>query len=163
HGIEPGGEVHWQPTTSFLVSQALLRGDAQLAEGGAVVVDTGRHTGRSPRDRFVVRTSASEDRIGWGPVNQPLGEEHFEGLGDKVVSSLAQRDLYVVDAFAGADPAHRLSVRIVTASPWHALFAKTLFIDPRPGETDDFQPDALVLHAPEVEALPDEDGTRSGT
>jgi phosphoenolpyruvate carboxykinase (ATP) len=163
HGIEPAGEVHWEPSTSFLVDQALRRGDAQLAEGGAVVVDTGRHTGRSPKDKFVVRTPGSEDRIHWGPVNQPLTEECFDGLRDKVVSYLEQRDLYVVDAFAGADPAHRLAVRVVTASPWHALFAKTLFIDPPTGETDDFHPDALVLHAPEVEAVPDEDGTRSGT
>jgi phosphoenolpyruvate carboxykinase (ATP) len=163
HGIDPAGEVHWQPTTSLLVSQAVRRGEARLAEGGALVVDTGRHTGRSPRDKFVVRTPVSEGRIDWGPVNQPLSEESFEGLRDKVVSYLSQRDLYVVDAFAGADPAHCVAVRVVTASPWHALFAKTLFIDPLPSETDGFQPDALVLHAPEVEAVPDEDGTRSAT
>jgi phosphoenolpyruvate carboxykinase (ATP) len=163
HGIDPAGEVHWQPTTSFLVSQAVRRGDAQLAEGGAVVVDTGRHTGRSPKDKFVVRTPASEERIQWGPVNQPITEEQFEGLRDKVVTHLDQRDLYVVDAFAGADPAHRLAVRVISASPWHALFAKTLFIDPRGDELDDFHPDALVLHAPEVEAVPELDGTRSGT
>jgi phosphoenolpyruvate carboxykinase (ATP) len=163
HGIDAGGDVYWQPTVSFLTSRALLRGDAQLAEGGALVVDTGLHTGRSPKDKFVVRTPISEDRIAWGSVNQPLAEESFEGLREKVVAYLANRDLYVVDAFAGADPAHRLTVRVVTASPWHALFAKTLFIDPAPDDLVDFQPDALVLHAPEVEAVPEVDGTRSGT
>ena len=76
---------------------------------------------------------------------------------------LRHAHLYVVDAFAGADPAHRLGVRVVTASPWHALFAKTLFIEPTDDEIDDHGPEALVLHAPGVEADPAEDGTRSST
>jgi phosphoenolpyruvate carboxykinase (ATP) len=163
HGINAGGKVHWNPTTSLLYSQALLRGDGRLAEGGALVVDTGRHTGRSPKDKFVVREPGSEERIWWGSVNQPLAEDRFDGLRAKVVSYLEQRDLYVVDSFAGADPAHRLSVRVVTASPWHALFAKTLFIDAAAGELEGHEPDALVLHAPEVLAVPDQDGTRSST
>ena len=79
----------------------------------------------------------------------------FDGLRAKVVSYLEQRDLYVVNAFAGADPAHRLAVRVVTASPWHALFAKTLFIDPTADELAEHEPQALVLHAPEVEAEPE--------
>jgi phosphoenolpyruvate carboxykinase (ATP) len=163
HGLDPAGTVHWNPTVSLLYTHALLRGDARLAEGGALVVDTGIHTGRSPRDKFVVREPSSEGRIWWGSVNQPLSEEHFEGLRAKTVSYLEQRDLYVVDAYAGADPGHRLAVRVVTASPWHALFAKTLFVDPVPGEEDADAPRALVLHAPEVEADPEADGTRSGT
>jgi phosphoenolpyruvate carboxykinase (ATP) len=163
HGLDPAGTVHWNPTVSLLYTHALLRGDAKLAEGGALVVDTGVHTGRSPRDKFVVREPSSEGRIWWGSVNQPLSEEHFEGLRAKTVSYLEQRDLYVVDAYAGADPEHRLAVRVVTASPWHALFAKTLFVDPAPGEEDADPPRALVLHAPEVEADPEADGTRSGT
>jgi phosphoenolpyruvate carboxykinase (ATP) len=80
-----------------------------------------------------------------------------------VTSHLGAQDLYVVDAFAGADPAHRLSVRVITESPWHALFAKTVFIDPSPHELEAFEPQALVLHAPSVEAQPVEDRTRSGT
>ena len=162
HGINPAGVVHWNPTTSLLYSHAILRGDGRLAEGGSIVVDTGVHTGRSPQDKFVVREPGSEDRIWWGPVNKPLSEPHFEGLRAKVVSYLEQRDLYVVNAFAGADPEHRLAVRVVTASPWHALFAKTLFIDP-PDDLAVDDPQALVLHAPEVEGVPEEDGTRSST
>jgi len=163
HGIAAAGAVHWNPSTSLLYTHALLRGDGQLAEGGPLVVDTGLHTGRSPRDKFVVREPGSEDRIWWGPVNQALAEDSFEGLRAKVVAYLEQRDLYVVNAFAGADPAHRVGVRVVTASPWHALFAKTLFIEPTEDELRDFTPGALVLHAPSVAADPAEDGTRTGT
>ena len=163
HGIAAAGAVHWNPSTSLLYTHALLRGDGQLAEGGPLVVDTGLHTGRSPRDKFVVREPGSEDRIWWGPVNQALAEDSFEGLRAKVVAYLEQRDLYVVNAFAGADPAHRVGVRVVTASPWHALFAKTLFIEPSAGELERHAPQALVLHAPEVRANPEEDGTRSTT
>jgi phosphoenolpyruvate carboxykinase (ATP) len=126
-------------------------------------VDTGRFTGRSPKDKFVVEEPGSESRIWWGAVNQPLSENHFDGLREKVVAHLEENDLYVVDAFAGADPAHRIAVRVITDRPYHALFAKTMFIDPTSEELESFEPDALVLHAPAVEADPAEDGTRSGT
>jgi phosphoenolpyruvate carboxykinase (ATP) len=163
HGIRPTGHVYWDPTTALLYTHALRRGEAQLAEGGPLAVDTGVHTGRSPKDKFVVREQESEDRIWWGDVNGELSEEHFDGLRDKIAAHLGAEDLYVVDAFAGADPAHRIAVRVVTTRPYHALFAKTLFIDPTDDELDDFEPDALVLHAPDLEADPEEDGTRTGT
>ncbi len=126
-------------------------------------MDTGRFTGRSPTDKFVVREPGSEDRIWWGKVNQPFSEARFDGLRAKVTGHLEAGDLYVVDAFAGADAAHRLAVRVITGRPYHALFAKTMFIEPAPDELDEFDPDALVLHAPEVEADPESDGTRTGT
>jgi phosphoenolpyruvate carboxykinase (ATP) len=163
HGLDPEGRVYWNPTTSRLYTHALVREESRLAEGGPLVVDTGRHTGRSAKDKFFVREPESEDRIAWGDVNQPISEERFDGLREKLVTHLNERDLYVVNAFAGADPAHRLLVRVVTDSPWHALFAKTLFIDPSEEELRDFEPDALVLHAPAVEAEPEEDETRSKT
>ncbi|MBA3331365.1 MAG: phosphoenolpyruvate carboxykinase (ATP), partial [Actinobacteria bacterium] len=163
HGINPGGRVHWQPTSSLLYSHALARGEGRLAEQGPLVVDTGIHTGRSPKDKFIAREADSESRIWWGDVNQELPEEGFEGLREKVVTYLEGADLYVVDAFAGADPAHRLAVRVVTDSAWHALFAKTLFIDPTEEELRAHEPQALVLHAPAVEADPAVDGTRSST
>ena len=163
HGINPCGEIHWQPTTSLLYTHALARADARLAEGGPLVVDTGVHTGRSPKDKFIVREPGSEGRVWWSDVNADLSEESFEGLREKVVAHLDARDLYVVDALAGADPAHRLAVRVVTDSAWHALFAKTLFIEPTEEELRRHRPQALVLHAPAVEADPDEDGTRSET
>jgi phosphoenolpyruvate carboxykinase (ATP) len=163
HGITPSGRVHHQPTTALLYSHTLERHEGRLAEGGPLVVDTGVHTGRSPNDKFVVREPGSEDRIWWSKVNQDLGEEHFEGLRDKVVSRLEGRDLYVVDALAGADPAHRLALRVITESAWHALFAKTLFIEPTEEELAELEPEAVVLHAPSVEADPTEDRTRSST
>jgi phosphoenolpyruvate carboxykinase (ATP) len=163
HGLSPSGQVYWNPTTSLLYSHALLRGEGQLAEGGPLVVDTGVHTGRSPNDKFLVREPGSEDRLWWGTVNQSIEEDRFDGLRAKVVSFLDDQDVYVVDAFAGADAAHRLPLRVVTYSPWHALFAKTLFIDPTERELRQLEPEALVLHAPAVEADPEADGTRSGT
>ncbi len=163
HGIDAAGRVFLQPSTSLLYTHALLRGDGRLAEGGPIVVDTGRHTGRSPKDKFVVREPGSEDRIWWSSVNQEIDEERFETLRDKVTSFLEGQDLYVVDSFAGADPEHRLAVRTISHSPWHALFAKTLFIDPTDDELAQHEPQALILHAPPVEADPQADGTRSST
>ncbi len=163
HGIDVRGRIYWHPTTSQLYAHALERGDATLAEGGPLVVDTGIHTGRSPKDKFIVREPGSEERIWWGDVNAEISEQSFERLREKVRAELGNGDVYVVDAFAGADPAQRILVRVLTGSPWHALFAKTLFIDPSPDELEQIAIEALVLHAPAVEADPEEDGTRSGT
>ena len=163
HGIRPRGQVFWNPTVSQCYSHALALGAGRLAEGGPLVVDTRPHTGRSPNDRYVVREPGSEERIAWGDVNVPIPEETCESLRERVVDRLGSGDVYVVDAFAGADPRHCLAVRVVTESPWHALFARTLFIDPSERELADHNPQALVLHAPSVEADPAEDGTRSTT
>ena len=163
HGIAARGRIYWHPTVSQLYSHALARGEARLAEGGPLVVDTGVHTGRSPKDKFIVREPGSESRIWWGDVNADISEDSFDRLRAKVAARLGEGDVYVVDAFAGADPAHRIGVRVVTENPWHALFAKTLFIDPTDDELAEMETDALVLHAPSVIAVPEEDGTRSGT
>src|SRR6478752_3788604 len=164
HGITTSAQVYRNPTTSLLYTHALKRGEGRLAEGGPLAVDTGQFTGRSPKDKFLVEESRSQDRIWWGEVNQPLSEQHFDGLRDKVTAQLGAADaLYVVDAWAGADPAHRIGVRVITAHPYHALFARTMFIDLAPGEDASFTPEALVLHTPDLEAEPEEDGTRAGT
>ena len=164
YGLKPKGRIHRNPTTATLYTHALANKEGVLAEGGPLVVDTGAHTGRSPKDKFVVRERGSEDRIWWGDVNRPLDEEKFFGLRDKVVAYLnVQPVLYVVDAFAGADPAQRIGVRVITNRAYHALFAKTLFIEPIDDDLDTFEADALVLHAPALEAEPEEDGTRTGT
>src|SRR4051812_45756925 len=164
HGIDPAGRVYRNPTTSLLYTHAVLRGDGRLAEGGPLAVDTGHFTGRSPKDKFLVDEDGSHDRIWWGDVNQPLSEEHFHGLREKVTARLGSAEpLYVVDAWAGADPAHRIGVRVITAHPYHALFAKTMFIDLAQDDEQSFTPQALVLHTPDVEAEPAEDGTRTGT
>jgi phosphoenolpyruvate carboxykinase (ATP) len=163
HGIDASGEVIWNATTPVLYEHAIARREARIAEGGPMVVDTGNHTGRSPNDKFIVREPASERRI-WWDGNRELPEELFDPLREKVTDFLAKQSaLYVVDAFAGADPAHRIAVRVITTHPYHALFARTMFIDPTLAEAAAFQPQALVLHAPALEAMPEEDGTRTGT
>jgi phosphoenolpyruvate carboxykinase (ATP) len=164
HGIEAAGTVHWNPSTPQLYTDALARGEGRIAEGGPLAVDTGKHTGRSPKDKFVVKEPGSEERIWWGDVNADISEDHFEGLREKVTAHIGGGDdLYVVDAFAGADPKQRIAVRVVTNYPYHALFARTMFIDPTEDELRDFEPQALVLHAPGLEADPETDGTRTGT
>lgn len=164
HGLAPRGRIVWQPTTSQLYERALARGDGRLAEGGPLAVDTGAHTGRSPRDKYVVAEPGSERRIWWGPVNRSLDESRFASLRARVCARLEEEEpLYVVDAFAGADPLHRLGVRVLTGSPYHALFAKTMFIEPTETQLASFEPQAVVLHAPDVVAVPEVDGTRSET
>src|SRR3954453_13542125 len=164
HRIETSAPVYRNPTTALLYTHALARGDGKLAEGGPLAVDTGAFTGRSPKDKFLVQEEGSQDRIWWGEVNQAFAPERFDSLRDKVTTHLESADaLYVIDAWAGADPAHRIGVRVITAHPYHALFAKTMFIDLAPGEAAEFEPRALVLHTPDLEADPAEDGTRTGT
>jgi len=163
HGITATGRVIWNPSVPVLYEHALARGEARLADGGPMVVDTGKHTGRSAQDKFIVREPASEDRI-WWEGNKEFAPAAFDRLRDKVTGFLGSEEtLYVIDAFAGADPAHRIGVRVVTTHPYHALFAQTMFIDPTPEELASFKPQALVLHAPAFEANPDEDATRTGT
>src|SRR3954471_5415696 len=164
HGIETSAPTYRNPTTALLYTHALARGDGKLAEGGPLAVDTGAFTGRSPKDKFLVREETSQDRIWWGEVNQPFSPERFDSLRDKVTTHLESADaLYVVDAWAGADPAHRIGVRVITSHAYHALFAKTMFIELAPGEDASFRPEAVVLHAPDVQADPEDDGTRTGT
>jgi phosphoenolpyruvate carboxykinase (ATP) len=161
HGLRVGGRALRNPSTSQLYTAALDRGEAVLAEDGPLAVDTGRFTGRSPKDKFIVREPDSEDRIWWSDTNAEISEEHFDGLRGKVVARLEKSDVYVIDAFCGADPKHRLAVRVLTTHPYHALFAKTMFIEPTESELAGFEPDVLVLHEPEVEADPASDGTRT--
>jgi phosphoenolpyruvate carboxykinase (ATP) len=161
HGITCEGTVWWNLPAAALYEHALAAGDGELAEGGPLVVSTGTHTGRAPKDKFVVREPGSEDRIWWGSVNQPIAEELFTSVRDRLREHLGAGDLYVIDAFAGADPAHRLSLRVVSESAWHALFAQTMFIVPGDEELQVHAPEALVLHAPSFTADPATDGTRA--
>jgi phosphoenolpyruvate carboxykinase (ATP) len=163
HGISPAGSVRRNLPVPTLVTDAVRAGTGVLADGGALVVDTGKHTGRSPNDKFVVREPGSESRIWWGKVNREMELEAFEALRAKVAAHLGERDLYVVDAYAGADPAHRLAVRVVTPSAYHALFARTMFSVAPEDAAEAFLPAAVVLHAPGLEADPATDGKRSET
>src|SRR6185437_16905322 len=114
-GIEPHGAVHWNLLPPALVETAVRRGEGHLADMGPFVGVTAPHTGRSPKDKFVVRTGASAADVDWGTVNQPMDEQHFQTLlGDVQAYLGAAPDLFVQDLYTGADPAHRLRVRYVT-------------------------------------------------
>ena len=117
HGITPTGTVWWNLPPAALYEHALAAGDAEIAEGGPLVVSTGVHTGRSPKDKFIVREPGGEDRIWWGAINQPIDPANHASLGARLRDHLGQSDIYVIDAFAGADPAEQLSVRLYTESP----------------------------------------------
>ncbi len=160
------GKVHENQGRAQLYEHALRRDEGQLTESGALAVETGVHTGRSPQDRFVVQEASSEDEIWWGPVNQPLAEEDFERLHRRITDHLAAREVFVQDLFACADPAYRLPVRVVTERAWCALFARNLFIVPSAsdrgtpgGETAGF----TILHAPTLAADPERENTRTET
>jgi phosphoenolpyruvate carboxykinase (ATP) len=163
-GIEATKAVHRNLSPAELVEAAVRRREGVLTADGAFVGYTEPHTGRSPNDKFVVREPGTEADIWWGNVNVPISPDHFQTLRQDVLDHLSQQEeLFVRDVFAGADPAYRLGVRVVTPSAWHNLFVHNMFIEPEPAELQAFEPGFTVLHAPEYEADPERHGTRSGT
>ncbi|HEX2241608.1 MAG TPA: phosphoenolpyruvate carboxykinase (ATP) [Actinomycetota bacterium] len=160
-GIAGPGTVSRNATPSELIELAIARGEGLLADSGALVTRTGSRTGRSPKDRFFVEAGASKDHIDWGATNQPVEPSVFEGLHTRVREYLSGRDLFVVDGYVGADPAHRIKLRVVAELAWHALFARQLFRRPSPEELESFEPEFTVLSAPGFEAVPERDGTHS--
>ncbi|MFQ5896119.1 MAG: phosphoenolpyruvate carboxykinase (ATP), partial [Nitrospinota bacterium] len=145
-GIENTGRVHWNLPVARLVELSVARGEGYLAPGGALVVKTGAFTGRSPKDKLTVAEPSVKDHIWWGPVNRPFDPERFEPLFAKVKSYLQRKELFVFDGWAGADPEHRLGVRVVAEKAWHALFARTLFLRPTPEELESHRPDFTIVN-----------------
>lgn len=162
-GFEPRGEIYWNPPPAELYEQAVSRGEGQITAVGSFVASTGRHTGRSPKDKFLVKESSSEQDIWWGPVNQAFDPDKFDHLCAKVTAYLSNRDLFVCDLYAGANPDYRIGVRLISESAWHSLFAYNLFLRPTQVDLDSFVPDFTILHAPHFSADPTTDGTRSET
>ena len=163
-GLAPGGSVHWNLVVPELVQAAIRRDEGQLADMGPFVAVTAPHTGRSPKDKFIVREPGSEGNVDWGTVNVALDETHFDALLGDVREYLNGRpELFVQDLYCGAHPAHRLSVRYVTPNAWHAHFVRNMFIRPALHELAQFAPNFSVLHAPDFQALPAKHGTRTGT
>src|SRR5688500_12913370 len=119
-GVERPGNVFFNLSAPQLIEKALARKEGTLAASGALVTRTGKRTGRSPKDRFFVSHGASKERIDWGAVNLPFDPDAFDALLDRVRAYLEGRDLYVVDGYVGADPAHRIKLRVVCERPWHA-------------------------------------------
>jgi phosphoenolpyruvate carboxykinase (ATP) len=163
-GVTGPAEIHANLTAPGLYALALQRGEGRLSADGAFMAVTGQHTGRSVQDKFVVDDPEVHDAVWWGTVNRPMPPAKFAGLTAKVRAWLGQRPvLFTQDLYAGADPAHRIRVRLVTTNAWHALFARNMFIRPPQEELAAFKPDYTILHAPEYEADPEEDGCRTGT
>ena len=166
HGVRSlteGPHVHRNLSTPQLVEAAIARGEASLASNGALVALTGTRTGRSPRDKFIVEDASTKDSVNWGKVNQPFPPEKFQALLDRVVRHMSERDLYVMDLAAGADPAYQLPITVICEYAWHALFVKQLFIRPEFKQLAAHQAEFTVIAAPEFDAIPERDGTRSET
>jgi phosphoenolpyruvate carboxykinase (ATP) len=163
HGVRPTGAVHWNQTAPVLYEESLKRGNGELAFGGPLAVTTGEYTGRSPKDKFIVREPSSENNVWWGAINQPFDPERFDQLHERVAAYLSDRELFVQDLNVGADPTYRMPLRVITESPWHALFARTMFIRPSIDDLEDHVPQFTILHAPYMQADPERDGTRSHT
>src|SRR5258706_10394937 len=121
------GAVHWNLSVAALYEEAVRRKEGLIAAEGPLVCLTGPHTGRSPKDKFIVRDGSSEALVAWGAVNRPMTPAQFDVLHADMLASLAGRELFVQDCFGGADPAYRLPIRVITELAWHSLFARNLF------------------------------------
>lgn len=161
HGIQNVNQAFWNLGTAALVENAIRRREGLLAAGGAFVVRTGQYTGRSPDDKFVVKEASTQDRIWWGPVNRPFDLARFDALYGRLLAYLQGSELYIQDCFAGADPDHRIPIRIVTEYAWHNLFARQLFVRPDWTKTREHVPRFTIIDIPKFHAYPDLDGTRS--
>lgn len=159
YGLHDHGELHWSLPAAMLTEHIACQGSGLLTENGAVVVSTGRYTGRSPQDKFIVRHGSSADQIWWGKVNQPFEPANFDGLRQAMFDYWQGSDLYVQDLEAAAQVDARLPLRLVTDSAWHALFARNLFLPPNGNGRG---PAVTILHAPYFEADPAKFGTHSG-
>jgi len=162
-GVHPGRAVHPNLVASQLVEHAIRRGEGRLSADGALLVQTGAHTGRSAQDKFIVDEPETTAEVWWGAVNRKLPPERFAGLRGRVMAYLEGQELYTQDLYAGADPAHRIRVRLVSTGAWHTLFARNMFIRPPTAELAAFEPDWVILHAPHLRADPAQDGVRSTT
>ncbi len=130
------------------------------ADSGALAVDTGEFTGRSPKDRFIVKDEITKGKVWWGDINIPFEEERFDSLYNKITKHLSGKELYVRDVFACADVRYQMNIRVVTELPWVNLFAHNMFLRPTAEQLKGFSPEWTILQAPSFMAIPDRDGTR---
>ena len=149
--------IFYQLEPAELIERAVLNGEGTLADTGALAIDTGEFTGRSPKDRFIVEDELTSDSVWWGDVNIRFSPEKFDALYNKVVNYLADKDLYVRDAYACADEQYRMSIRVITETAYQNLFAYNLFLRSKPQHDN---PEWTILAAPGFKAVASEDGTR---
>ena len=163
-GIATRAEIFWNLTTAPLVEHAVRRGEGLLAKFGPIVVRTGKHTGRSAKDKFTVRDALTEDAIWWNDGNKPMDLDAFDRLHDDFMLALADKDqLYVADLFGGSQPEHRVRVRVVNELAWHNLFIRTLLVRPEAEDLAGFEPEYTMIDLPSFRADPERHGCRSET
>ncbi len=163
-GIETSGELRTNFGTAALVEAALAAGEGALSKDGALVVQTGAHTGRSAKDKFIVRDAVTEDTVWWGKVNASMTPEHFAALKQDFLRAVSEKEtLYVADLFGGSQSEHRVNVRVINELAWHNLFIRTLLVRPTVEELGDFAPEYTIIDLPSFRADPARHGTRSET
>lgn len=161
-GITGLGQVYYNLMEPALIDAALKRDEGHLGNGGAFLVSTGTHTGRSPKDKFIVKTPGVEADI-WWENNPPMDPAAFEALHADMLAHMQGRDFFVQDLFGGADPEHRVDVRMVTELAWHGLFIRHMLRRPKRAELDAFIPEYTVINCPSFQADPKRHGCRSET
>ncbi len=163
-GIATEADIHPNLGTSELVEAAIRGGEGELSRYGSLVVKTGKHTGRSANDKFIVRDATTEHTVWWGRVNASMTPEHFAALKEDFLAAVAEKDtLYVADLFGGSQPEHRVNVRVINELAWHNLFIRTLLVRPEIEELASFAPEYTIIDLPSFRADPARHGTRSET
>ena len=162
-GIDTPAQLHWNLATAPLVEQAVCRGEGLIAKDGPLVVATGKHTGRSAQDKFIVRDAETESTI-WWDNNKAMAPSHFAALKADFLAALADKPtLFVQDLYGGSQPEHRVRVRVVNELAWHSLFIRTLLVRPPAGDLAGFEPEFTIIDLPSFAADPARHGTRSET
>ena len=163
-GINSFRLAYWNLTTEVLTEEAIYRREGSVASGGPLIAHTGKHTGRSANDKFIVRHADSEKNIWWGVYNRPFAGEKFDALFERMLGFAQNMDVFVQDVYAGADPAYRLPVRFLTEFAWHSYFIRNMFILPESTDAlKRFIPEFTVIAIPSFLASPDADATNSET
>lgn len=163
-GVGAGPTVHWNLLTAPLVEHAVRRGEGRLAKDGPLVVETGKHTGRSAKDKFIVRDAQTEDSVWWGSTNVGMTPAHFAALKADFIAALGTKDtLFVQDLYGGSQPEHRVRVRVVNEYAWHSLFIRTLLCRPEADALPGFDPEYTIIDLPTFQADPAKHGCRSET
>ncbi len=161
-GLTGAASEYWNALPEDLMEESIEQGMAQLADNGAILVETGEFTGRSPKDRFIVKDSVTENTVDWNHINMPFSQEHFDQLQQKMCNYLKGKEVYVRDAYACADKDYRLNLRLVTEYPWSNLFGYNMFMRLTDEEIQTFEPEWNIICAPGFLADPLTDGTRQG-
>lgn len=163
-GIKTCATLFCNQGTAQLLEQAVNRGEGLFSADGAFVVATGKHTGRSASDKFIVKDAETEDTVWWGKTNVPMSPEHFAALKEDFLAAVAKQDtLFVADLFGGSQAEHRVNVRVINELAWHNLFVRTLLVRPEPSELAGFVPEYTIICLPSFRADPARHGCRSET